>query len=172
MPRSVTSCTGSAWGAPRICSELQKLGFVVSEATVSRYIRRVREYHPDPDVLGRWMAFLRNHKDGIAAMDFFTVPTATMNVLYGHHARRRILHFNATYHPNAQWVIQQLRETFLLASAPRHLIFDRDSIFSRAVVGFVKAMGSRAGPRIAARGRIRSRSAGSGASATRCSTTS
>jgi len=93
------------WGAPRILSELQKLGFTVSETTVSRYVRRFRERNPDPDVLKRWVAFLRNHRV-IAAMDLFTVPTATMNVLYGffviHHDRRRILHFNATYNPTAQ----------------------------------------------------------------------
>ena len=134
------------WGAPRILSELQKLGFVVSETTVSRYVRRFRARNPDPDVLKRWIALLRNHKAAIAGMDFFTVPTATMNVLYGffviHHDRRRILHFNATYHPTAKWVIQQLREAFPFDSAPRHLIFDRDSIFCPAVVEFVKALGT------------------------------
>jgi transposase InsO family protein len=132
------------WGAPRIFTELQKLGFALSETTVTRYVRRFRDHHPDPDVLRRWIAFLRNHKAAIAGMDFFTVPTATLNVLYGffviHHDRRRILHFNATYHPTAQWVIQQLREAFPLESSPRHLIFDRDSIFCPAVVKFVMAL--------------------------------
>ena len=68
------------WGAPRIHSELMKLGLEVSEATVSRYMPRLPS---DPDQLKRWMAFLRNHKDGIAAMDLFTVPTASLRVLYG-----------------------------------------------------------------------------------------
>ena len=94
------------WGAPRILSELRKLGFVVSETTVSRYVQRLRRRNPDPDLARRWIAFLRNHQGAIASMDLFTVPTATMNVLYGffvvHHDRRRILHFNATYHPTAQ----------------------------------------------------------------------
>jgi len=110
------------WGAPRILSELQKLGFTVSETTVSRYVRRFREHKPDPDLLKRWIAFFRNHKQAIAGMDFFTVPTATLNVLYGffviHHDRRRILHFNTTYNPTAQWVMQQLREAFPFGSAP------------------------------------------------------
>jgi len=62
------------WGAPRIDGELMKLGFVISEATVSRYLPRrpVR-----PNQVKRWLAFLRNHKDAIAAMDFLTVPTAS-----------------------------------------------------------------------------------------------
>jgi putative transposase len=80
-------------------------------------------------------------------MDLFTVPTATLNVIYGffviHHDRRRILHFNATCHPTAQWVMQQLREAFPFDFAPRHLIFDRDSIFCPAVVEFVKALGAK-----------------------------
>ena len=133
------------WGAPRILSELQKLGLVLCETTVSRYVRGFREHNPDPEVLQRWIAFLRNHSEAIAGMDFFTVPTATMNVLYGFfviaHDRRRVLHFNATYQPSAQWVIQQLREAFPFHCAPRHLIFDRDSIFCPLVVSFVKALG-------------------------------
>ena len=131
------------WGAPRIHGELQKLGLTVSEATVSRYMPR---RPASPDVVQRWLAFLRNHKDCIAAMDFFTVPTASLRVLYCwfviHHEHRRILHFNATFHPTAAWVIQQLREAFPFETAPRHLIFDRDSIFSPAVIGFVKSMGT------------------------------
>ncbi len=101
----------NGWGAPRILSELHKLGLVVSETTVSRYLSRLRERNPDPDVVRRWVAFLRNHKAAIAGMDFFTVPTATMNVVCGffivHHDRRHILHFNATYQPTAQWVMQR-----------------------------------------------------------------
>ena len=80
-------------------------------------------------------------------MDFFTVPTVSLRVLYGFfvadHGRRRILHFNATFNPTAAWVTQQLREAFPYETAPRYLIFDRDSIFSCEVVRFVKAMGTR-----------------------------
>jgi len=65
------------WGAPRIHGELLMLGFEISETTVSRYIPR----RPlEPDKVKRWMAFLRNHKAAIAAMDFFTVPTTSFRV--------------------------------------------------------------------------------------------
>jgi hypothetical protein len=70
----------NGWGAPRIHGELKKLGFKVSEATVSRYMPLKPA---DPDQLKRWVTFLRNHKDVIAAMDLFTVPTASLRVLYG-----------------------------------------------------------------------------------------
>jgi hypothetical protein len=60
----------NGWGAPRIHGELLKLGLVVSERTVSRYMPK---RPPSPDTLRRWVAFLRNHKEGIAAIDFFTV---------------------------------------------------------------------------------------------------
>jgi hypothetical protein len=35
----------------------------------------------DPDKVKRWIAFLRNHQDAIAAMDLFTVPTASLRML-------------------------------------------------------------------------------------------
>jgi len=134
----------NGWGAPRIHGELTKLAFVVSETTVSRYMPRRPS---DPDQVQRWVTFLRNHKDAIAAMDLFTVPTVSLRVLYGffviEHGRRRILHFNATYNPSASWVIQQLREAFPYDTAPRHLIFDRDSIFSAEVVRFITAIGTK-----------------------------
>ena len=74
----------------------------------------------------RWRAFLRNHREATAAMDFFTVPTITFGLLYClfvmGHDRRRILHFNVTKHPASQWIVQQLRESFPFDSAPRFLI--------------------------------------------------
>ncbi len=139
----IARMSGDGWGAPRIHGELLKLGFTVSEATVSRYMPK---RPTEPDQLNRWLAFLRNHADGIAAMDFFTVPTATLRVLYCwfviEHGSRRVLHFNATFNPTSSWVIQQLREAFPFDTAPRHLIFDRDTIFGKDVVRFVRTMGT------------------------------
>jgi len=130
------------WGAPKIHGELQKLGFTVSERSVARYLRRIHR-RGDPDK--RWLAFLRNHREAIAAFDFFTVPTLTFRTLYCffviEHGRRKILHCNVTQHPTAEWVIQQLREAFPEASPYRYVIFDRDSIFNPDVIAFLKATG-------------------------------
>src|SRR5882672_7328981 len=113
----------SSWGAPRIHGELLMLGFDVSERTVSRWMTRAPR---DPEQAKRWLAFLRNHREAIAAMDFFTVPTITFNLLYCFfvisHDRRRILHFNVTKHPTSLWIVQQLREAFPFESALRFLI--------------------------------------------------
>jgi putative transposase len=130
------------WGAPKIHGELQKLGFVLCERTVARYLRRI-ERRSDPS--RRWLAFLRNHREAIVAFDLFTVPTLAFQVLYCffviEHARRRILHFNVTRHPSADWVVQQLREAFPEAAPYRYAILDRDSIFDAEVVAFLKATG-------------------------------
>ena len=132
------------WGAPRIHGELRMLGIEASERTVSRYLPRQR---PAPGALERWIKFLRNHRDAIAAMDFVTVPTATFRILYVwfaiDHARRRVLHFDVTDRPAAAWVVQQLREAFPHDSPVRHLIFDRDAIFSERVVTTANALGLR-----------------------------
>jgi len=130
------------WGAPKIHGELLKLGFAVSERTVARYLRRVRR-RGDPGKL--WLAFLQNHREVTVAFDFFTVPTATFKLLYCffviEHGRRRILHFNVTRHPTAEWVLQQLREAFPETAPYRYVILDRDSKFDADVIKFLKATG-------------------------------
>ena len=70
----------STWGAPRIHGELKMLGYEISERTVLRWMRKAPR---NAEPARRWAAFLSNHREAIAAMDFFTVPTATFGVLYG-----------------------------------------------------------------------------------------
>jgi hypothetical protein len=129
------------WGAPRIHGELLMLGFDVSERTISRWMKRTQR---NPDPARRWLAFLRNHKEAIAAMDFFTVPTLTFGLLYCFflisHDRRRILHFNVTKHPSTQWIVQQLREAFPFDSAPKFLIFDRDAKYGLEVPVTIRSL--------------------------------
>jgi len=131
------------WGAPRIHGELVKLGFDLSERSVSRWVRRSPR---EPDPSKRWLTFLRNHREAIAAMDFFTVPTLTFGVLYCFfvigHDRRKILHFNVTRNPNALWIVQQLREAWAFSQPHRFLLFDRDSKFGADVVSAVRDIGS------------------------------
>jgi len=97
----------------------------------------------DPEQGKRWLAFLRNHREAIAAMDFFTVPTITFGVLYCFfvisHERRRILHVNVTKHPTSAWIIQQLREAFPFEASHKYLILDRDQKFGFEVIAAVKA---------------------------------
>jgi putative transposase len=128
-------------GAPRIHGELLMLGFDVSERTISRWMRKAPR---DPEPAKRWLAFLRNHREAIAAMDFFTVPTISFGVLYCFfiisHDRRRILHFNVTKHPTSMWVVQQLRQAFPFDSVPRFLIFDRDAKYGLEVPVAARSM--------------------------------
>jgi hypothetical protein len=129
------------WGAPRIHGELLMLGFDVAERTISRWMKRAPR---DPEPAQRWLAFLRNHREAIAAMDFFTVPTVTFGVLYCFfvisHDRRRILHCNVTRHPTSLWIVQQLREAFPYQSVPRFLIFDHDAKYGLEVPVAIQSM--------------------------------
>lgn len=128
------------WGAPRIHGELLKLGIDVSQATVSNYM--VRHRNPPSQT---WRTFLENHADCIAGIDFFTVPTATFRILYVFivlsHDRRRVVHFNVTEHPTAQWTAQQLVEAFPFDSAPRYLLRDRDTIYGEKVRRRINSLG-------------------------------
>jgi putative transposase len=116
------------WGAPRIHGELLKLGLTVSQATVSKYI--VRPRRPPSQA---WRTFLKNHAPDLIALDFFTVPTATFRVLFVlvvlTHSRRRLVHFNVTEHPTAEWTARQLLEACAPEEGPRYLIRDRDQVY-------------------------------------------
>ena len=128
------------WGAPRIHGELLKLGIEISQATVSKYMQ-----HRNKPPSQTWRTFLANHAECLAAIDFFTVPTATFRILYVFivlgHDRRQILHFNVTEHPTAHWTAQQLVEAFPFESAPRYLLRDRDSIYGETVRRRIKSLG-------------------------------
>ena len=128
------------WGAPRIHGEMLKLGFDVAQATVSRYIPRGRR--PPSQT---WRTFLKNHATAIASIDFFTVPTATFRMLYVFlilsHDRRRVLHFNVTDSPTAQWTGRQLVQAFPWNTAPRFLLRDRDAIYGPEFLRSVSNLG-------------------------------
>src|SRR5215470_2745650 len=117
-----------SWGAPRVHGERLKLGIDIGETSVSQYMVRCRK-PPSPT----WPTFLENHVAQLVSIDFFTVPTIRFQVLYVFlvlaHDRRRILHFNVTAHPTAEWTGQQLREAFPFDQLPRYLLRDRDAIF-------------------------------------------
>jgi transposase InsO family protein len=130
------------WGAPRIHGELLMLGFDVSERSISRCMKRAPR---NPEPAKRWLSFLRNHREVIAAMDFFTVPTVTFKLLYCFfiisHDRRQILHCNVTQHPTSGWIGQQLREAFPNQASHKYLIHDRDAKFGLEVFSGVKSVG-------------------------------
>jgi transposase InsO family protein len=128
------------WGAPRIHGELRTLGVDVSERTVSRLLEP--HTRPSPQT---WKTFLTNHLTSAASMDFFTVPTLTGHVLFVlivlSHVRRRIVHFNITEHPIAEWTAQQVVDAFPDDTAPKWLHRDRDSVYGESFRRRVAGMG-------------------------------
>src|SRR5262245_46239944 len=118
------------WGAPRIHSELMKLDIKISEASIAKYM--IRSPKPPSQM---WRTFLKNHVSQLASVDFFTFHTVWFQVLFIFivltHDRRRVVHFNVTAHPTAEWTAQQMREAFPFDTAPRYLLRDRDRIYGQ-----------------------------------------
>src|SRR5438445_2627240 len=127
------------WGSPHIHGELLKLGIEISETSVAKYM--VRHRKPPSQ---SWRTFLDNHIHSLVSVDYFTVPTIRFQVLYVFlvlaHDRRRVVHFNVTAHPTAEWTAQQLREAFPFDQIPRYLLRDRDQIFGDTFREQVKDM--------------------------------
>ena len=128
------------WGTPRIVGELAKLGIEVAKSTVDKY--RVRSPKPSSPT---WKAFLKNHVTELVSIDFFIVPTIRFKVLFVlivlAHSRRKVVHFNVTENPTAEWTGQQIVEAFPWDSAPRYLLRDRDSIYGSAFQRRVQSTG-------------------------------
>ena len=139
------SIANPLWGAPRIHGELLKIGIDVSQSTVAKYLVRGRR----PPSQG-WLTFLRNHADGIVAIDLFVVPTIGFRLLFGlvilNHDRRKIVHVAATYHPTSEWIARQIVEAFPWETAPRYLLRDRDGAYGKIFQNRLSAMGIRDRP--------------------------
>jgi transposase InsO family protein len=134
------SRANALWGAPRIHGELLKLGFEVAQSTVARYMCR---RWPPPSQ--GWRTFLRNHVDGIAAVDLFVLSTIGFRVLYClvvvRHGRRFWVSFGVTANPTAAWIARQITEAFPWDYAPQYLIRDRDTAYGPIFVQRLRAMG-------------------------------
>jgi transposase InsO family protein len=139
------SIANPLWGAPRIHGELLKLGIEIGQTSVAKYMVRRR----GPPSQG-WKTFLRNHADGIAAMDLFVVPTISFRMLYGllimKHDRLQIIWVGVTAHPTAEWIANQLTEACGWEQAPRYLIRDRDGAYGEVFIRRLRSIGIRDRP--------------------------
>jgi putative transposase len=121
------------WGEERIADELLlKLQIRLSPRTVGKYVKRLPRPSGSNDQ--RWSTFLRNHSREIVACDFFVSVTARFRILYVFIAieigSRRLVHFNVTQHPTAEWTVQQLREALPGDQDYKYLLHDRHKTFS------------------------------------------
>lgn len=123
-----------------IHGELRKLGFEVSQATVSRYMPK---RPPRPGVRQSWSTFLANHRHELLAVGFAVVPTLEVLCVFFVMSVecREILHFNVTKHPTAQWTAQQVVEACPFDLPGRFLIRGNDSIYGAEFVKRVDSLG-------------------------------
>jgi transposase InsO family protein len=139
------SIANPLWGAPRLHGELLKLGIDIGQTSVAKYIVRMRK----PPSQG-WKTFLRNHADGIAAMDLFVVPTVSFRLLYGllimGHSRREILWLGVTSHPTAEWVANQITQASGWDRTPSYLLHDRDACYGAVFTRRLRSLGIRDHP--------------------------
>jgi len=139
-------CEESAlWGAPRIHGELLKRGFTVAQSTVSKSI--IRRRRPPSQV---WKTFLRNHADGIAAVDFLVIPTIAFERLFAFVIvslqRLKILWIGITTNPTAEWLANQITQAFPWDTTPDYLTRDNDGAYGPLFTRRLWAMGIRDRP--------------------------
>jgi hypothetical protein len=124
------------WGSPRIHGELKKLGFNICESTVQRYMPKKGKRNNGQN----WKTFLKNHSKEIISIDFLTVPTINFKLMYVlvmiEHHRRKLIYFNVTKNPTAEWCLQQIRNLlFDFGILPLYLIRDWDMKYGKLLGG-------------------------------------
>jgi transposase InsO family protein len=153
---SATSSAGNTQTGPRDEHRQPTLGSATDpwratqarhreQTSVAKYMAKRR----GPPSQG-WKTFLRNHADGIAAIDLFVVPTISFRLLYGllimGHGRRQVIWFGVTTHPTAGWIANQITEACGWEQLPRYLIRDRDSAYGEVFIRRIRSMGIRDQP--------------------------
>jgi len=133
------------WGEERIANELRlKRGIRVSPRTVGRYLRRLRP-RGGGSRSQRWATVVQNHAHAVLACDFFTTVTVRFRVLdvfvVLEIGTRRIVHWNVTEHPTAEWTLQQFRMVMTPETSHRFVLHDRDSIYAATVDRAIASMG-------------------------------
>ena len=132
----------AGWGAGRIQGELLKLGYNVTRQTVWKYLA-MYPVAPPPG----WRTFLRNHMHDAAAIDMFVVVSMSFRLVFAmviiRLDRREILRVNATEHPTAEWLSNEVTETFKRIAKPKYLIRDRDSAYGLKFSKRMKELGIR-----------------------------
>jgi transposase InsO family protein len=142
------------WGYRRLQGALANLGHHINKLTVRNLLRR---HHLEPAQQRRkagmsWAQFLKMHWDVLAATDFLTVEVATWHGLVTYYvlvvmdlATRRVQIAGIRPHPTGAFMQQCARQLtdpldgFLLGK--RYLLHDRDTKFTQAFDGLLKASG-------------------------------
>ena len=118
-----------------------KLGFNICESTVQRYMPKKGKRNNGQN----WKTFLKNHSKEIISIDFLTVPTINFKLMYVlvmiEHNRRKLIYFNVTKNPIAEWCIQQIRNLLFNYVTPKYLIRDRDGKYGNMFNGIIKQFG-------------------------------
>jgi putative transposase len=91
-----------------------------------------------------WSTFVRNHARETLACDFFVTVTATFRLVYVflvlEIGTRRIVQWNVTEHPTAEWTVQQFRSCVSGDQPYRFVVHDRDAVFSPALDHSLRSM--------------------------------
>ena len=133
------------WGFDRIQGELAKVGYSISDTTISNILKaRGIEPAPTRKRTGSWETFLKSHWEVLAAIDFTTVEVwtkgglVTFYLLFVMELKSRRVHFaGCTVNPNEAWMKQVARQLtdcddgFL--NGKKYLIMDRDTKFCESV---------------------------------------
>ncbi|TGN20511.1 integrase core domain-containing protein, partial [Leptospira idonii] len=133
------------WGATKLHGILSKLGFLISERTVSKYIPK-RPANPRDRI--NWKNFYLLHSDSMIVSDLFSIYSRNFSqifrvVFFLDLKTRQVLHYEIQTRPTTRW----MRKVFKLAIRKKgkkntsYLITDNDSLFGKRFSKYLERIG-------------------------------
>ncbi|EPG75933.1 integrase core domain protein [Leptospira fainei serovar Hurstbridge str. BUT 6] len=132
------------WGATKLHGLLRKLGYDISERTVSKYIPK---RPPDPKKRLLWKQFYSLHADAMLASDTFTVYSANFSkifrvVFFLHVGSRQILHFDIHTNPTTRWMRRVLKCAIRKQEKRiSYFLSDNDPLFGKRFTRYLERIG-------------------------------
>ncbi|EPG74884.1 integrase core domain protein [Leptospira fainei serovar Hurstbridge str. BUT 6] len=133
------------WGATKLHGLLRKLGYDISERTVSKYIPK---RPPDPEKRFLWKQFYALHADAMVVSDTFTVYSANFKeifrvVFFLHVGSRQILHFDIHTNLTTRWMRKSSK---IFNSETRnknvhYFLSDHDPLFGKRFTKYLERLG-------------------------------
>ncbi|TGK09072.1 transposase [Leptospira fletcheri] len=133
------------WGATKLHGLLQKLGYDISERTVSKYIPK---RPPDPKRRLLWKQFYSLHSETMIVSDTFTVYSSNFKkifrvIFFLHVGSRQVLHFDIHTNPTTKWMRKVFQATLRKRRNKkiRYFLSDNDPLFGKRFTKYLQRIG-------------------------------
>ncbi len=116
------------------------------QALKENALGRLHLLNTNINITGHYVGLLKNSGKSMNSLYSWSITKMLLSqilfvLVILSHSRRKVVYFNITSNPTAEWTTQQIVEAFPWDTAPKYLMRDRDAIYGVSFRNRVKNMG-------------------------------